>query len=121
MYSYPIAYLKFGSARFAMSSAGVAAGGAGSPPRAVRCRSRRLWCLRPSSSPPAAAHGRRMWDRGDVGRRKVGSAHALLLVWRVDPARRVAPRAASAAGRGARDRIDYFGIIRWVVLTTATG
>ena len=61
-----------------------------------------------------AGGARRMWDRGNVGRRKVGgSAHSLILVWRVDPARLVAPRARPGGGR-----LDRF---RWVVLTTATG
>ena len=61
-----------------------------------------------------AGGARRMWDRGDVGRMKVsGSARSLILVWRVDPARLVAPRARPGGGRLNR--------FRWVVLTTATG
>ena len=86
----------------------VARGGSGSG----------LWCLRPWSLVLSAGGGagdaRRMWDRGDVRRMKVGgSARSLILVWRVDPARELAPRARPGGGRLNR--------FRWVVLTTATG
>ena len=48
---------------------------------------------------PAGGGARWTWDRSDVGRKKVGSARSLILVWRVDPARRVAPGARPGGGR----------------------
>jgi len=70
---------------------GVACGGSGvcalDPPRRRRCRRR-----------TADVGPRRR--RTEVG----GSARSLILVWRVDPARRVAPRARPGGGGGRLNR-----------------
>ena len=114
----PIAYLKLGSA-FALPFAHVFGGrrrrrrGLASTGRAVSLAAALVSTPLILPAGGDAGGARRMWDRGDVGRMKVsGSARSLILVWRVDSVRLVAPRARPSGGR-----LDRF---RWVVLTTAT-
>ena len=119
IFASPVAYLKLGSA-LALPFAHVF-GGRRRRRRGLASTGRPVSLAAALVSAPLilpaggdAGGARRMWDRGDVGRRKVGgSVRSLMLVWRVDPARLVAPRARPGGGLLNR--------FRWVVLTTATG